>query len=91
MPAVNEAREDIIRRTPLQWPTGWRRTHPSKRLPARFRTGYSRTTMPDALSRLEAEFRRWGIHDFAVSSNIPVKLNGLPYAGAAEPPDPGTA
>lgn len=89
---------------PLQWPEGWKRTAPADRKAAKFnKAGTARVpggwrpradlTIADALGRLLAELERMGIHrdDVVISTNVPVRLDGLPRSGAAEPADPGAA
>lgn len=89
---------------PLQWPEGWKRTTPADRKAAKFnKAGAARVpggwrpradlTMADALGRLLAELERMGIHrdDVVISTNVPVRLDGLPRSGAADPADPGAA
>jgi len=49
--------------------------------------------MPAATARIEGEIRRLGCRDadFVVSTNIPVRRDGLPYANQRTPDDPGVA
>ncbi len=69
---------------PLAWPAGQPRT--VHRTDARFNTpiGLARD---DLLRELELLRTR----DVVISSNLPVKRNGLPYADSKEPSDPGVA
>lgn len=88
---------------PLQWPDGWKRTAPAWRKQARFSKAGQRSssgwrphrelTMADSLQRLLGELDRMGIdrQDVVISTNVPVRLDGLPRSGAAEPMDPGAA
>lgn len=78
-------------RFPLQWPIGWKRT--ASRRVAKFRKGAERLSIADAIGRLKGELRRLGVYDRAwlISSNVPTRLDGLPYAGAPQPADPGVA
>lgn len=92
---------------PLAWPEGWPRTaHPeeakfsagrggNKWQGGRYRRGCSMTAARQAL-QLQIDFllgsRRsdhWA--PFIVSSNIPVRRDGFPYANAREPEDSGVA
>lgn len=52
-----------------------------------------RLTIGDGTARLSGEMRRMGVRngDWLISSNVSVRLDGLPYANAAQPPDPGVA
>lgn len=84
---------------PLSWPAGWPRA--SARARAKF--GQSRQsdygnwrtkdklTIGAALERLLDELRRLGAASVVVSSNVPTRLDGMPYSRAAEPADPGAA
>jgi hypothetical protein len=56
-------------------------------------TSSERLTMGDAVSRVAGELRRMGVldGDWLISSDVPVRLDGLPYANAAQPKDPGVA
>lgn len=88
---------------PLQWPDGWKRTGGAHRKQARFSKAGQRApggwrmksdlTMADALKRLLGELEKMGIdrQDVVISTNVPVRLDGLPRSGAAEPMDPGAA
>jgi hypothetical protein len=71
---------------PLSWPTGWTRTGAKKR-------SQFRTTFGKARDELFRELKLLGVNDWNVilSSNIPVRRDGLPYAGQANPEDPGIA
>jgi hypothetical protein len=52
-----------------------------------------RLTVGDGIARLAGELRRMGVRDgdWLISSNLPTRLDGLPYANAAQPADPGVA
>lgn len=95
--------EDISR-FPLQWPSGWKRTDPAARRPARFH-GFSQTqdgagarwrrkrclTISEALGRLQAELDRLGASQPVLSSNLVLRLDLLPRSGQRDPIDPGAA
>lgn len=51
----------------------------------------SRVSVHNALKRLSDELERLGAADALVSSNLPVRLDGMPRSGAGEPDDPGVA
>lgn len=84
---------------PLSWPPGWPRTPPGREQRARFNvkiqgSTYQRkgqVTLYVGRERLLDELRRLGATDVVLSSNIPVRLDGLPYSKAAEPRDHGVA
>jgi hypothetical protein len=71
---------------PLQWPVGKPRT--SGRRKSRFDRdrGFGRTR-----DELLQELARLGATDLVLSTNIPLRRDGLPYADAREPQDPGVA
>lgn len=70
---------------PLQWPTGWARTDPSKRERALFRV-----TLTEGVQDLLYDLRLMGAVNAVITSDLPTNTKGLPYAsGKAE--DPGIA
>ncbi len=87
-------------RYPLTWPIGWRRTEPAHRQRARFgrlsqfgsNFGKQALSVADALERLMGELGRLGATDHILSTNVPVRLDGLPLSQRVSPPkDPGAA
>jgi len=93
-------------RYPLSWPPTWKRTPSYQRQRASFsrggstrldatgqsiRTGPRPLTVADAISRLSGELSRLGATDEILSTNVPVRLDGLPRSGQSEPADPGAA
>lgn len=89
---------------PLQWPLGWPRTKTQDRERGRFGSAHSRDwnntyvsakpiTLSKALDRLFAELGRMGVlaEDVIVSTNLQVRLDGLPRSGQRKPDDPGVA
>ncbi len=74
---------------PLKWPDGWDRT-PSQR-----RSNYSRfkTTLDQARKKLLDELRLLGARNVVISSNLELRLDGMPRAEMARRklPDPGVA
>lgn len=92
--------EPSIQAYPLQWPMGWRRAKQRER--ARFSkqvrslNSYPRSdkvTVAEGLRRVLGELSRMGIPSWnvIVSTNVPVRNDGLPYSNAREPEDPGAA
>lgn len=69
---------------PLHWPEGFPRRR--RREVSRFRT-----TFGVARDRLLREFGLLGARYIVISSNIPVRRDGLPYADHRQPDDPGVA
>jgi hypothetical protein len=71
---------------PLQWPPGWQRTPPEERRGSRFFHGFSA-----ALSSLREELRMLGAANVIITSDLPVRRDGLPYAEGRRGTDPGIA
>jgi hypothetical protein len=92
-------------RYPLQWPMGWKRTPAGARTYGRFSKKRTRTStygsssytddvsIGEATQRLLAELERMGApeYDVVISSNLQLRLDGLPRSGQAQPADPGVA
>ena len=90
-------------RFPLQWPVGWKRT--ATRDEGRFGKSEQRysgdhnwrrkedITVAQSVQRLLAELQRMGVHedDVVISTNVQLRLDGLPRSGQGEPADPGAA
>ena len=88
---------------PLQWPDGWKRTTPANRTRAKFgRRGQSSygswmtkndLTIAQAIDRVRTELQRMGIHDddLVISTDLKLRLDGLPRSDQREPADPGAA
>lgn len=74
----------MVEAYPLVWPVGYPRTrHPQS---ARFDTTFAKSR--DAII---SEVRRFGGRDCVISSNIPTKRDGNPYANFSRPVDCGIA
>jgi hypothetical protein len=81
---------------PLQWPLSRPRLHWTSRKQGRFtckyRTGRTQAiSIGDAVIRLQNELDRIGAHHPVISSNLELRLDGLPRSGQREPSDPGVA
>ena len=91
---------------PLCWPAGWPRTAAGSRKNAKFnRVEYKASSTPgmigytvkkglsvyDATQRVREEMDKLDARGTVVSSNIPLRRDGLPYSGQKEPPDSGVA
>lgn len=74
---------------PLQWPEGWPRTPHHKRGPSRFgkNLGFNQ------IGKLQNELRLLGARNVVISSNVPLRQDGLPYASETKRryDDPGVA
>lgn len=71
---------------PLQWPAGWTRTPLAKR-----DTGNFTVTLAKARDGVSKEIARLGGKFPVISSNLMLRLDGLPYANQRQPEDPGIA
>jgi DnaJ domain len=90
-----------VTRYPLAWPIGWKRTEPGRRVRAPFSTKRRSQTdswprsealsMSDGIDRLTSELRRLSAGAVVISTNVPIRNDGLPYATARMPDDPGVA
>jgi hypothetical protein len=86
---------------PLQWPASRPRTRAIDRKSGRFsRKEYVGTntwqttkemTVSEAIKRLQSELDRIGATYAVVSSNLEIRLDGLPRSGQRQPDDPGVA
>jgi len=75
-----------VTRYPLYWPEGWKRAN------HRRRSAYHRNnSFAGCRDFVLAEMRRLGSREVIISSNIPLRNDGLPKADFAEPKDPGVA
>lgn len=69
---------------PLHWPQGWKRTQYRQR--SKFDTSFGK-----ARDHLMFEIRHLKGSNVIISSNLPLRRDGLPYADYREPQDPGVA
>lgn len=69
---------------PLCWPPHGKRT----RYPER---SNFETTLGKAIKDLQEEVGRLGGRDLIISTNMPVRRDGIPYANASQPADKGVA
>ena len=91
---------------PLCWPDGWKR-HPNRERarfgtkervqstydPKKIWMRSKNLTVAASLGRISDSLARMGISEDSVivSTNVPVRLDGLPRSGTSEPSDPGAA
>ena len=73
---------------PLHWPDGWPRTHPNRR----------KNSLPGGgqewlrvVRRLITEVQRIGGKSVVLSTNQPIRLDGMPYSARRNIEDPGAA
>lgn len=73
---------------PLCWPDGWVRTPATKRRRSPYKTSPEKAT-----KHLVSELRKLGAlrGTVIISTNIPVRNDGLPYSNVRAPDDPGVA
>ena len=72
---------------PLCWPSGWPRMSPHARKTSRFKS----KSFAVARDVLMDELRKFGARDVILSTNIPLRQDGLPYSGYRQPDDKGVA
>lgn len=82
------------KRFPLSWPAGWPRS--SRRTRAAFgktdRQGFKEAaTVADGIRRLQTELDRLGASQPILSTNVELRLDGLPRSDRGQPADPGVA
>lgn len=71
---------------PCTWPVGWARTPTHRRRPSNYRTKFVKSR-DDIVSQLKL----LGAKEIIVSTNIPLRRDGLPLAATSEPEDPSVA
>ena len=86
---------------PLQWPAGWPRTPAAETRAGRFgvkrqdrsHTSFAEITVAEATKRVLGELSRMGIDraNVVISTNLALRLDGLPRSGQAAPRDAGAA
>lgn len=72
---------------PLSWPETWARTPGYRRKRSRF----SNSNFGRIRDELLAELKRLGAQRIVLSTGIPLRNDGLPYANRSEGDDPGAA
>lgn len=82
------------KRYPLSWPIGWPRTR--YRQPAKFGTrgegrGFQQASIAVAIQRLQRELDNLRASQVILSTNVELRLDGLPRSDRATPMDPGAA
>jgi hypothetical protein len=76
---------------PLSWPAGWPRKN--VHIESRFGHNNRRPSVALGSSKVFEELKRMGVQDWAVviSTNVELRLDGLPRSDRREPSDPGAA
>lgn len=86
-----------ISASPLEWPQGWPRAKGRKHATFGKKCsgayGKEDLTIAQGLERVLDELSRMGVRrdDVVISSNAPLRLDGLPRGDASNPADPGAA
>lgn len=75
---------DVIEAYPLTWPAGRPRTRWAEA--SRFRI-----TLGKAIKEVQNEVGRLGGVSLIISSNLPLRRDGIPYANSSQPEDRGVA
>lgn len=85
----------MTQRYPLSWPAGWPRTAAHHRKPAPFnkKVGWEtkNLSVADATQRLQRELELLRADDYLLSTNMELRLDGLPRSDRLPPADPGAA
>lgn len=76
----------MIEAYPLSWPDGWPRRKSHARNPSKYKT-----TFLKARDELVRELGAGRARHVVVSTNVPLRRDGLPLANMREPEDPGVA
>jgi hypothetical protein len=83
--------DDSVKRFPLEWPAGWKRTPAPNRVNGPFRTKESNwLSVTQATARLETELERLNAKSPTLSTNVSLRLDGRPRSDE-NPKDPGAA
>jgi hypothetical protein len=73
---------------PLTWPANWKRTPAHLRKSSRYKVSFARARDEVVRSLSLMNVRDYNV---VISSNVPTRRDGLPYANMREPEDPGVA
>lgn len=76
---------------PLSWPLGWKRSKSRQR--SRFGSYHNKPSVAKGRDEIILELRRMGVPDWkiVISTNVPLRRDGLPYSNQKEPDDTGAA
>lgn len=83
------AKEEL--RFPLSWPAGWVRTPLAERKRGRFRDYGKPVEIRRASKRLADQMQRLGATEWVISSNMPLRMDGLPSVRSSDSADSGVA
>lgn len=77
---------------PLDWPDGWKRAKPDERTKSKFGPKQSgQVSFSVARQFMLDELERLGAANVVLTSDLPVRNDGLPYATSSRTNDPGVA
>lgn len=80
---------------PLSWPEGWPRTERHKIRESNFKRSHQFAarlhSMDEVRREVANEVERLGARDAILSTNVKLRLDGLPYSNQAQPNDRGAA
>lgn len=79
----------MTQRYPLQWPAGRPRRDRWSRRHGQFKVSGAYVTISDAFARVEYELDRVGGKNAVISTNLELRVNGLPRMDRPQPEDPG--
>lgn len=90
---MKDERTYSLRAYPLAWPEGWKRRESWNRAGGNFKSYGSRITVAKATERILGELEKMGVdeNNVVVSTNLKLRLDGLPRSDQPQPSDPGTA
>lgn len=71
---------------PCYWPEGWERTAAHKRTSSNYKMDFGR-----ARDDIVRQLKLMGAREVVISTNVPLRKDGLPLAGMSEPKDPAVA
>lgn len=76
---------------PLQWPEGWPRYKGERDSDRKFYGKIYGLTLARARDQMFSELTRLGASNIILSTNVALRLDGLPYSNTRKPTDPGVA
>lgn len=85
---LKDERSGNLTASPLSWPTGWDRTPAGRRQLSKFSIN---RTIGEAVREVLAEVRRLGGTECIISSNMRLRIDGLPISEQRQPEDTGVA
>lgn len=74
---------------PLQYPNGWKRTKRPER--SRFGSWKEKPSIHKATQKIVEEMRLFGGTNLIISTDLKLRLDGLPYSNQKQPDDQGVA